>query len=313
MLQVKELKKFFPVKRGVLQRTVASVKAVDRVSFEIGPGRGLALVGESGSGKTTVGRCLVRLEEADSGEIVFNGKPLHGLNDREFQPYRRSLQYVFQDPYSSLNPRINIRSMLSEPLHVHTALTDKEIDERIAAVLEQTGLHNGMLQRYPHEFSGGQRQRLCLARALILEPDFLVLDEPVSSLDVSIQAQLINLLAELRHQKKLSWLYITHDLATVRYMAEEVAVIYLGRIVEQGPVEQLYRHPAHPYTRALLDSVPEPGKPLQILEGEIPSNIDVPSGCVFRSRCPLQKKTVCAEVHPELRREGGRRVACHLV
>lgn len=312
MLEVRNLHKYFPVRRGLLRRTVAHVKAVDDISFRVGAGRGLGLVGESGSGKTTVGRCLVRLEDADSGEVFFGGEPLHALDDRAFQPYRRRIQYVFQDPYSSLNPRLNIRSMLEEPLRVHTGLSATECAERVARVLDRTGLHAGMLDRYPHEFSGGQRQRLCLARALVLEPEFLILDEPVSSLDVSIQAQLINLLAGLRREQGIGWLFISHNLATVRYMAEEVAVIYLGRIVEQGPVEEIYRAPAHPYTEALLASVPEPGRESAVLEGEIPSNIGLPPGCVFSSRCPRAQTAACSSQRPQLRDTGGRLVACHL-
>lgn len=304
LLQVTNLKKYFPIRGGVLNRVVNNVKAVNDVTFNVLRGEVVGLVGESGSGKTTVGRTVLRLEEPTSGTIDFDGTDIGKLPKAMMRRYRKRMQIVFQDPYASLNPREKIRTMLGHALAVHNIGAPSEREERIVALLEQVGLSGDYLDRFPHEFSGGQRQRIGIARALAVEPDFIVADEPVSALDVSIQAQVVNLLDDLKAKFDLTMLFIAHDLAVVEHISDRVIVMYLGRIMEIAPTRMLYRAPNHPYTKALLSAVPSPDiqakKDRIILTGDIPSPINPPSGCVFRTRCPMAIAD-CAKVVPELK------------
>jgi oligopeptide/dipeptide ABC transporter ATP-binding protein len=304
LLHVSNLKKYFPIRGGVLNRVVNNVKAVNDVSFDVLRGEVVGLVGESGSGKTTVGRTVLRLEEPTSGSIDFDGADISRLSKPVMRRYRKRMQIVFQDPYASLNPREKIRTMLGHALAVHNIGTDADREDRIVALLEQVGLTGDYLDRFPHEFSGGQRQRIGIARALAVEPDFIVADEPVSALDVSIQAQVVNLLDDLKAKFNLTMLFIAHDLAVVEHISDRVIVMYLGRIMEIAPTRTLYRVPNHPYTKALLSAVPSPDiharKERIILTGDIPSPINPPSGCVFRTRCPMAIPD-CAKVVPELK------------
>ncbi|MES2847354.1 MAG: ABC transporter ATP-binding protein [Pseudomonadota bacterium] len=304
LLAVKNLKKYFPIKGGVLNRVVNNVKAVDGISFDVMKGEVVGLVGESGSGKTTVGRTLLRLEEATDGAVLFDGTDIMEIGKDEMRAYRKRMQIIFQDPYASLNPREKIRTVIGHALALHKIGTSADREDRIVALLEQVGLSADYLDRFPHEFSGGQRQRIGIARALAVNPDFVVADEPVSALDVSIQAQVINLLDDLRSEFNLTMLFIAHDLAVVEHICDRVIVMYLGRIMEIAPATALYNSPAHPYTRALLSAVPipRPGhkRSRVLLAGDIPSPINPPSGCVFRTRCP-QAVAECARVVPELR------------
>ncbi len=314
LLKVENLRKYFPIRGGVLQRVVNNVKAVDDVSFDIMAGEVVGLVGESGSGKTTVGRTLLRLEEATEGSVRFDGVDVMGLNHADLRSYRKNMQIIFQDPYASLNPREKVRDILTHPLRLHGIGTASEHDDRAAALLEKVGLSRDHLDRFPHEFSGGQRQRIGIARALAVEPQFIVADEPVSALDVSIQAQVINLLEDLKTDLKLTMLFIAHDLGVVEHICDRVIVMYLGRVMEIASVVDLYSRPNHPYTKALLSAVPipSPGKRRDriILKGDIPSPINPPSGCVFRTRCPLATDE-CAEVVPQLKSVGeGQTSAC---
>ena len=314
LLKVENLRKYFPIRGGVLQRVVNNVKAVDDVSFDIMAGEVVSLVGESGSGKTTVGRTLLRLEEATEGSVRFDGVDVMGLNHADLRSYRKNMQIIFQDPYASLNPREKVRDILTHPLRLHGIGTASEHDDRAAALLEKVGLSRDHLDRFPHEFSGGQRQRIGIARALAVEPQFIVADEPVSALDVSIQAQVINLLEDLKTDLKLTMLFIAHDLGVVEHICDRVIVMYLGRVMEIASVVDLYSRPNHPYTKALLSAVPipSPGKRRDriILKGDIPSPINPPSGCVFRTRCPLATDE-CAEVVPQLKSVGeGQTSAC---
>ena len=316
LLRVDGLVKHFPIHGGVLNRVVGHVKAVDGVSFGISRGEVMGLVGESGSGKTTVGRMVLRLEHATAGAVRFDGTDIFGLGTHEMRRFRKRMQIVFQDPYASLNPREKVRAMLGHALALHKIGTPVDRTGRSAALLDQVGLSGDYLDRFPHEFSGGQRQRLVIARALAVNPEFLVADEPVSSLDVSIQAQVINLLGDLKDRFGLTMLFIAHDLAVVEHICDRVAVMYLGKIMEMAPSATLYGQPNHPYTQALLSAVPvpEPGRRRGrvVLKGDIPSPIDPPSGCVFRTRCP-RAEAVCAERVPELRQVGpGHYSACHL-
>jgi oligopeptide/dipeptide ABC transporter ATP-binding protein len=304
LLAVKNLKKYFPIKGGVLNRVVNNVKAVDGISFDVMKGEVVGLVGESGSGKTTVGRTLLRLEEATDGAVLFDGTDIMEIGKDEMRAYRKRMQIIFQDPYASLNPREKIRTVIGHALALHRIGTPADREDRIVGLLEQVGLSADYLDRFPHEFSGGQRQRIGIARALAVSPDFVVADEPVSALDVSIQAQVINLLDDLRSEFNLTMLFIAHDLAVVEHICDRVIVMYLGRIMEIAPATALYNSPAHPYTKALLSAVPIP-RPGQkrsriLLTGDIPSPINPPSGCVFRTRCP-QAVAECARVVPELR------------
>ncbi|MFM7845304.1 MAG: ABC transporter ATP-binding protein [Planctomycetota bacterium] len=316
LLQIKNLKKYFPVRRGLLQRVVGHVKAVDDVSFGIRPGETLGLVGESGCGKTTVGRTLLRLYEPTSGEIEFDGQNVTHLQGVALRNLRRNLQIVFQDPFSSLNPRMTVRSIIEEGLVVHGIGTKDERQDRVRDILVKVGLDPSYMHRYPHEFSGGQRQRISIARALALQPRFMVLDEPISALDVSIQSQIINLLTALKEEYQLTYLFISHDLSVVEYISDRVAVMYLGEIVETGTSEQLYRNPLHPYTKALLSSVPtlDPNRRERraALPGDVPSPVNPPGGCRFHPRCPLAMDA-CKTISPRPLDLNGHVVRCHAV
>ena len=318
LLTVRDLKKYFPVTSGVLfQRKVAEVKAVDDVSFSIRRGQTLGLVGESGSGKTTIGRCILQLYKPTSGDVIFEGQRLNNLSAKAMRPVRRRMQVIFQDPYGSLNPRMTCGDIIGEPLIVHKLTSGKgEYRDRIAELLKLVGLNPYMADRYPHEFSGGQRQRIGIARALAVDPIFIVFDEPVSALDVSIQAQIINLLEQLQEQLGLTYLFIAHDLSVVRHISDRVAVMYLGHIVEIADRTELYENPLHPYTKALMSAVPIPDPAVEatrerlILSGEVPSPMNPPEGCVFHTRCPIAIDR-CREDVPELRETvAGHRVAC---
>ena len=302
LLQITNLQKFFPIKGGIFNRVVNNVRAVSDVSFTIKRGEVIGLVGESGSGKTTVGRTLLKLVEPSGGKIEFDGNDITHLPPAQMRPFRKRMQIVFQDPYASLNPREKIRTVLGHALSVHNIGAPSEREDRIVKLLEQVGLSGDYLDRFPHEFSGGQRQRIGIARALAVEPEFVVADEPASALDVSIQAQVVNLLEDLKAEYNLTMLFIAHDLAVVEHISDRVIVMYLGRIMEIAPTRKLYSTPNHPYTKALLSAVPDPDKRHRpdrvILTGDIPSPINPPSGCVFRTRCPLAIED-CAKVVPE--------------
>ena len=292
LLAVDKLCKYFPVRRGLVARVKQWVKAVDDVSFTIGKGETLGLVGESGCGKTTVGRALLRLIPATSGSVTFNGRSLLDLPRSQLRPLRRQMQIIFQDPYGSLNPRMTVGGAVAEPLRIHGLVRGATLKDRVAELLQQVGLPPDAAYRYPHEFSGGQRQRVGIARALALDPAFIVCDEPTSALDVSIRAQVINLLQDLQKNLGLSYLMISHDLGAVRHISKQVAVMYLGRIVEQAPTAALYDAPRHPYTRVLLSAIPVPDPTkrrvrVSAVDDEIPSPINVPQGCAFHPRCPL--------------------------
>ncbi len=316
LIEVTGLTKHFPVRAAKGLRSIRStVQAVNDVSFEIGRGETLGLVGESGSGKTTAGRCILRLIEPSDGSIRFEGREMVGMSRSELRQLRREIQIVFQDPQASLDPRLTVGSAISEPLRIQKVAGNH--DDRVAELLSLVGLAPDHAQRFPHEFSGGQRQRIGIARALALNPAFIVLDEPVSALDVSIQAGVINLLQDLQNELSLSFLFIAHDLSVVRHLSKRIAVMYLGRIMEVGPAEEIYTKAAHPYTQALLSAVPEPDPEFEkirrriVLEGEVPSPINPPSGCPFRTRCP-KAESLCAEQLPELKDRGqGHPVACH--
>ncbi len=303
LLEIKNLKKYFPIKGGVFSRTVANVKAVEDVSLNIKPGEVVGLVGESGSGKTTAGRTILRLIEPTEGEIIFNGTDIAKASRSQMRDYRKEMQIIFQDPFASLNPRMTVGDIIGEALDIHKLARGKAREERVVQLLERTGLSAQHMRRYPHEFSGGQRQRIGIARALAVDPQFIVADEPVSALDVSIQAQVVNLLQDLKEELGLTLLFIAHDLGVVEYISDRVVVMYLGRVMEIAPAKELYRNPVHPYTEALLSAVPIPDPTVRrertLLQGDIPSPINPPSGCVFRTRCPIASKE-CGEVVPPL-------------
>jgi oligopeptide/dipeptide ABC transporter ATP-binding protein len=315
LLRVRELRKHFPIRRGILQRTAGHVLAVDGVDLDVMPGETLGLVGESGCGKSTLGRTLLRLVEPTSGEIRFDGQDIQALAAGRMKALRRDMQFIFQDPVGSLNPRMTVRDIVGEGLAAHGIGTGRERAERVREILLRVGLRPEAAQRHPHEFSGGQRQRIGIARALVLQPKFVVADEPVSALDVSIQSQVLNLLVELKRDFNLTYLFVAHNLAVVAYISDRVAVMYLGKVVEVAATKELYRRPLHPYTQALLSAVPEP-KPGQrrqrvVLKGDVPSPINPPSGCRFRTRCPLAQD-ICAEQEPPLKvHESGHLAACH--
>jgi oligopeptide/dipeptide ABC transporter ATP-binding protein len=315
LLQVRDLVKHYEA-RGLFRAAAPPVRAVQGVSFDIAAGETLALVGESGCGKSSVGRTILRLQEPTSGTALFEGADLFRLDRIALRKMRRRMQIIFQDPYSSLNPRMTVGSAIAEGIEIHGLASGKEIGRRVGALLEEVGLDAVYARRYPHEFSGGQRQRIGIARALAVQPSFIVCDEPVSALDVSVQAQVLNLLADLQRERGLSYLFIAHDLAVVRQIAQRVAVMYLGKIVEQGPTEALLREPRHPYTVALLSAVPEPDPARQrdrvVLRGDLPSPSSPPPGCPFHPRCfhPLRSERCRAEV-PPLRPVGATVAACH--
>jgi oligopeptide/dipeptide ABC transporter ATP-binding protein len=315
LLRVDHLKKYFPLARGPLTAKHGQVHAVDDVSFTINPGETLGLVGESGCGKTTVGRCLLRLIEPTAGQIRFEGTEIAGLSRMAMKGVRRNMQIIFQDPFGSLPPRMRLRTILTEPQEVHGVGSPPERMEAAMAMLQKVGLSSEHMHRYPHEFSGGQRQRIAIARALMLHPKLVIADEPVSALDVSIRAQILNLMVRLQAEMGLSYLFISHDLSLVKYMSDRIGVMYLGRIVELAGREELYRRPLHPYTEALLSAILEPKiQPKRkglYLGGEVPSPIAPPSGCHFHPRCPCRAPD-CEEIRPELRDAGGGHwVACH--
>jgi oligopeptide transport system ATP-binding protein len=314
LLVVRDLEKHFPIRRGFWSKTVGHVRAVDGISFDILPGEVLGLVGESGCGKTTAGRCILRLIEPTGGDVVFEGRDVLELDRGDLRELRGEMQIIFQDPYSSLNPRMTVGSMLGEALRIHGVAEGDKVRERVRELLEVVGLAPQHAGRYPHEFSGGQRQRIGIARALSVNPRFIVCDEPVSALDVSVQAQVINLLQELQREFDLTFLFIAHDLAVVEHISDRVAVMYLGKLMELADGGELYRNPLHPYTRALLSAIPVPdpraGRERIVLEGDVPSPAHPPSGCPFHPRCPIATAE-CAEVTPEFRDVGGGHfVAC---
>ncbi len=321
LLHVENLVKYFPIASGALfRRGNSAVHAVDGVSFDLYQGETLGLVGESGCGKSTTGRTILQLYPPTSGSVVFDGVDLVRLNREELRKIRRRMQMIFQDPYASLNPRLTVGEIISDPLQVYQeARTKQEIEERVRSLLDLVRLNPSYINRYPHEFSGGQRQRIGIARALALHPDLIVCDEPISALDVSIQAQIVNLLEEIQQQFNLTYLFIAHDLSMVRHICHRVAVMYLGVIVEVADRNEFYHNPLHPYTKALLSAVTIPDPAVEqlrkriILKGEIPSPVDPPSGCRFHTRCPIAQP-ICSERKPELREiKPGHHVACHLV
>jgi oligopeptide/dipeptide ABC transporter ATP-binding protein len=316
LIEVTDLKKHFPIRKGILSRTVGNVLAVDGVSFSIDEGQTLGLVGESGCGKTTVARTVLRLIEPTSGQIKVRGQEITGLSKTELRPLRRQMQIIFQDPFSSLNPRIRVGKIVGEPLKVHGVGDDDERQERVAQLFKRVGLRPEQIDNYPHQFSGGQRQRVSIARALALDPGFIVADEPVSALDVSIQAQVINLLMDLQRELGLSYLFVSHNLAVVEHISHRVAVMYLGRIVEYADKVSLFENPLHPYTEALLAAVPLPDPALtrtkHRVTGDVPSPINPPSGCHFHPRCPIAEAR-CSIERPALREVApGHLVSCHL-
>jgi peptide/nickel transport system ATP-binding protein/oligopeptide transport system ATP-binding protein len=317
LVEVRGLKKHFPIVKGVFSRPAGTVHAVDGVSFHINPGETLGLVGESGCGKSTVGRTLLKLLEPTAGQILVRGEDITGLDGEAMQPYRRQMQMIYQDPYASLNPRMSAGEIVGEPLHIHRVAQNSERQHRVASLFERVGLRPELMSHYPHEFSGGQRQRIGIARALALNPELIVGDEPVSALDVSIQAQIINLLMDLQDELKLSYLFVAHDLAVVEHLSHRVAVMYLGRIVELTDKTSLFEMPLHPYTEALLSAVPIPKASARtrkrvILKGDVPSPINPPAGCHFHTRC-LYAHSRCRSEAPALREVvPGHWAACHL-
>ena len=317
LIRLEGVKKHYPVTSGLLlQRTVGTVKAVDGISFAISPGETYSLVGESGCGKTTTSRLVLLVEPATAGDIYYEGRPLDNINRKERKSFHASVQAVFQDPWSSLNPRMRVESIISEPLTTHQRATRQEVKTRVGELLETVGLNAFQAQRYPHEFSGGQRQRIAIARALSTQPKLIVLDEPVSALDVSIRAQILNLLKELQSSQNLSYLLIAHNLATVRYMSHRVGVMYLGKIVEEGDPETLFSNPLHPYTKALISASlpadPRRQREEMVLTGEVPSPLNPPSGCAFHTRCPFATEQCRVEIPKYQEKEAGHNVACHL-
>src|SRR5699024_335459 len=320
LLEVKNLKKHFPIRTGILQRTTGSVKAVDGLNFKVNKGETIGIVGESGCGKSTMGRSVIRLYEPTDGEIIYNGRDIANLREKDLRnSIRRDIQMIFQDPFASLNPRKTLGSILEEPFKVHNLHTPKEREERIENLLEIVGLNAAFKDRYPHEFSGGQRQRIGIARALTTEPELIIADEPVSALDVSIQAQIINLLEDLQDELNLTYIFISHDLSVVRHIADSVGVMYLGKMMEMAPKHSLFDDPMHPYTQALLSAIPVPRqkgvkntREKIILKGDLPSPANPPTGCVFHTRCPVAMEE-CKTIIPEFtEKKPDHFVACHL-
>jgi oligopeptide/dipeptide ABC transporter ATP-binding protein len=319
LIDIRDLKMHFPLTRGIiLQRVVGYVRAVDGVTFSIERGQTMGLVGESGSGKTTIGRTIVRLYKPTSGQILFENKDLATLEGEQMRQMRQRVQMIFQDPFASLNPRFTIGSLIAEPMHIYHVGSHSEIRERTEELLRVVGLRPEYIDRYPHEFSGGQRQRIAVARALSINPEFVIADEPVSALDVSVRAQVLNLLQRLQEQFNLTYLFVSHDLSVVRHVADRIAVMYLGKIVELSDRDELYAAPKHPYTKALLSAIPIPDPQIEkhrhriILSGDLPSPIKIPSGCRFHTRCPMAQD-ICREVEPTLDAKEGREhyAACH--
>ncbi len=320
ILEVKDLKLHFPIYRGLIQRLVGHIRAVDGVSFTLRDGEVLGLVGESGCGKTTVGRTILRLYNPTSGEIWYHRKSgeqvdLAQLKKRQMKPLRREMRMIFQDPFSSLNPRLTVKDIISEPLEIHNVAHGKEAEQRVAELMESVGLNPALMRRYPHEFSGGQRQRIGLARTLSLNPRLIVADEPVSALDVSVQAQVLNLLQELQHRLGLTIIFIAHDLSVVEHISDRIAVMYVGKIVEMAETGELLNHPLHPYTEALLSAIPPADPDIQQeriqLKGEVPSPANPPSGCIFHPRCQYAKDICKQEVPPLVEDAPGHFAACH--
>lgn len=315
LLEIKNLRKYFPIRSGFLSRSHEDVKAVDGVSLTIEDGETLGLVGESGCGKSTLGRCVIRLIEPSSGDIHFEGQNISDLNSTDMRDIRRKMQIIFQDPYASLNPRMRVGDIIGEGLEIHKIASGDDLKHRVMAMLDRVGLREEHYTRYPHEFSGGQRQRIGVARALAVNAKFIVADEAVSALDVSIQAQILNLLQDLQTEFNLTYFFISHDLRVVEHVSDRVAVMYLGKVVEIAPASKIYSDGQHPYTKALLSAVPIPDPTRKaermVLEGDVPSPINPPSGCHFHPRCPFAEK-ICSEVEPELAYDGDHGVSCHL-
>lgn len=317
LFKVENLKKYFPIKSGLLKKTTGYVQAVDNVSFEIEKGKTLGLVGESGCGKSTTGLTILRLLEATEGKVFFEDKNILQLSKKELRKMRTEMQIVFQDPYSSLNPRMTVGEIVGEAIKEHNIAKGKELNDRVISIIEKCGLDDYHIKRYPHEFSGGQKQRICIARALALEPKFIVADEAVAALDVSIQSQIINLLLDLKEKMELTYLFISHDLSVVKFISDNIGVMYLGKIVEYTTKQELFQNPLHPYTKALLSAIPasNPRKRTKkiILEGDIPSPANPPSGCRFHNRCPysMKKCSIDTPLYKEV--SDGHYVACHLV
>lgn len=315
LMQVKHLKKYFSIDGGLFRKGEDAVHAVDDISFDVYEQETLAIVGESGCGKSTLGRTLIRLLEATGGTAMFAGQDIFSLSQAEMRPLRKQMQIVFQDPFASLNPRMKVSDIIAEPIITHESMGRSERDERVAELMEQVGLRRAYGSRYPHMFSGGQRQRIGIARALALQPKFIVCDEPVSALDVSIQSQIINLLQRLQEQNGLTYLFISHDLSVVRYFSDRIGVMYLGKMMELGPTNEVYERPFHPYTKFLIAAAPSPNPHARhqeklILEGDIPSPLNPPSGCRFHTRCPYVQD-ICKNQEPATQQIEGRAVACH--
>ncbi len=314
LLQVREIRKCFPLKKTMTGRVTSQLVAVDNVSFTLRPGRTLGIVGESGCGKTTLGRTILKLHEPTAGRIIFDGQDITDYTPAQMRSIRRQMQIIFQDPYSSLPPRDTVGGILSEPVLVHNIVPKEQARDYVLELMEKCGLRDYYYERYPHEFSGGQRQRICIARALAVNPRLVVCDEPVSALDVSIQAQIINLLRQLQQDMGLTYIFISHDLSVVKYISDQIGVMYLGSMVEFGDKKDIFEHPLHPYTRALFSAIPYPDPDVRmnriVLSGDIPSPADPPSGCRFHTRCPYAKD-ICKEVAPEYKDYGGHCAACH--
>lgn len=318
LLEINNLKKYFPIKKGFFNKSISNVKAVDDISFSIKKGETLGLVGESGCGKTTCGRTILKLYEPTGGSIIYNGEDITNLSPNKMIEYRRKMQVIFQDPYASLDARMTVGDIVGEPIDIHSLMGKMERNERVQDLLNTVGLNSEHANRYPHEFSGGQRQRIGIARALAVEPEFIVCDEPISALDVSIQAQVVNMLEDLQEKMGLTYLFIAHDLSMVKHISNRVGVMYLGKLVELAESNELYSHPQHPYTQALLSAIPVPdpedaeNRHRIVLQGEIPSPIDPPPGCRFKKRCRYAKAE-CSHVEPEFKEiTKGHYVACHL-
>lgn len=319
LIEISNLKKYFPVKGAFGIDKSKYVKAVDDVSFYIKKGETFGLVGESGCGKSTLGRTIMRLYDVTDGKVIFDGKDIARLNKKELKPYNKRMQVIFQDPYSSLNPYMNVSEIIDEPMTIHSNLSKAERMEKVEELLKKVGMKKSDMEKFPHEFSGGQRQRIGIARALAIEPEFVLCDEPISALDVSIQAQVVNMLEDFQNDMGLTYLFVAHDLSMVKHISNRIGVMYLGKIIEISESRELYKNPLHPYTKALLSSIPVPDPKKaklalnQVIEGEIPSPMEIPTGCRFRTRCPYASQ-ICSEKEPEMKEVGkGHVVACHII